>query len=158
VIKLQWSKMSNEFWDYTVKYANLLYTVTPHKGIQNKISNEMYYYNKVNLKYTKVFIYEAYCKNFSQNKSKFKSSAIKGLLVDFNMKSNYFMIMDTKEYNIHLVREVVFDEKTPSALSYREHNGKLPTNVFNNGSYILELPVITDEVSDVHSMHLNNIY
>ena len=69
---LQWSKMSIDFWDYAIKYANLLYNITPHKGINNKIPNEIYYNKKVDLKYIKVFGCIAYYKDFSQNKNKFK--------------------------------------------------------------------------------------
>jgi len=28
-----WSKMDIKFWDYEIKYANLLYNKAPHKGI-----------------------------------------------------------------------------------------------------------------------------
>jgi len=123
-----------------------LYNITPHKGIENKIPNELFYDKKVDLKYIKVFGCVAYYKDFSQNKLKFKSNAIKGVFVGFNMESNCYMIMDTKEYNIHLVREVIFDEKTPSELSPSVSNKKLPTNIFNNDNiiylnYLLLIPM-----------------
>ena len=50
------------------------------------------------------------------------------------MKLNCYMIIDNKEYNIHLVREVVFDEQTPSTLKTKENSSKLPTNIFNNNN------------------------
>jgi len=58
------------------------------------------------------------------------------------MKSKCYMIMDNKEYNIHLVREVVFDEQTPSTLQTKENSSKLLTNIFNNDNYIFETPII----------------
>jgi len=42
--------MSTEFWDYVIKYANLLYNISPHKSIQTKIPNEILYNKKVDLK------------------------------------------------------------------------------------------------------------
>lgn len=137
---LSWSKMSTDFWDYAVKYANLLYNITPHKGIDNKIPNELYYHKKVNLKYIKVFGCVAYYKNFSQNKLKFDSNAIKGAFVGFNMESNSYMIMDTKEYNIHLVREAVF-----RGLSNGIQKEIHPINLLNNDNYIFELPIINEK-------------
>jgi len=58
------------------------------------------------------------------------------------MKLNCYMIIDNKEYNIHLVREVVFDEQTPSTLQTKENSSKLPTNIFNNDNYISKTPII----------------
>jgi len=74
---IQWSKMSSVFWDYAIKYANLLYNITPHKGIGNKIPNEIYYNKKISLKYIKVFGCDAYYKDFSQGKMKFDSNSKK---------------------------------------------------------------------------------
>ena len=61
---LQCSKMSIDFRDYAIKYANLLYNITPHKRINNKIPNEIYYNKKVDLKYIKVFGCIGYYKDF----------------------------------------------------------------------------------------------
>jgi len=73
-------------------------------------------------------------KTSPKTKISLKSNAIKGTFVGFNMESNCYMIMDNKEYNIHLVREVVFDEQTPSTLKTKENSSKLPTNIFNNNN------------------------
>ena len=145
---IQWSKMSTEFWDYAIKYANLLYNITPHKGIENKIPNEVYYNKKVNLKYIKVFGCEAYYKDFSQEKKKFDSNSKKGTFLGLSIESNCYIIMDSNDYSIHLVREAVFDEETPSKLTTRIHNNKLPTNIFNNDNYIFELPIINNNEKD----------
>jgi len=51
-------KMDIKFWDFAVKYANLLYNKAPHnKDIQNIIPKEfLYKYNKPsNIKLIKVF-------------------------------------------------------------------------------------------------------
>ena len=56
--------------------------------------------------------------------------------------------MDSKDYSIHLVREAVFDEETPSNLSTKIRNNKLPTNIFNNDNYIYELPIINSNENE----------
>jgi len=83
-----------------------------HKGIENKIPNEIYYNKKVNLKYIKVFGCDAYYKDFSQEKMKFDrngKNGKNGILLGINMEYNYYIIMDSTDYNIHLVREAVLD-------------------------------------------------
>ena len=145
---IQWSKMSSEFWDYAIKYANLLYNITPHKGIGNKIPNEIYYNKKISLKYIKVFGCDAYYKDFSQGKMKFDSNSKKGVFLGISIESNCYIIMDSKDYSIHLVREAVFDEETPSNLTTKIRNNKLPTNIFNNDNYIYELPIINSNENE----------
>jgi hypothetical protein len=72
---LFWSKLDIKFWDYTVKYANLLYNKAPHQGIRNKIPEEVFSNKSSNLKYIKVFGCRAYFKNFSKDKMKFKKQS-----------------------------------------------------------------------------------
>jgi len=142
--------MSSNFWDYAIKYANLLYNITPHRGINNRIPNELYYQKKVDLKYIKVFGCIAHYPNYSQKKTKPENKTSKGVFVGFNIESNCYMIMDPKNYNIHLVSKAEFDEETPSQLSYRKFDDEQnqPTNIINNDNYHFEFPFIyTDEVT-----------
>jgi len=62
---LYWSKLDTKFWDYAVKYANILYNKALHQGIGNKIPEELFYSKPSNLKYNKVFGCRAYFKDFS---------------------------------------------------------------------------------------------
>ncbi|OUM59000.1 hypothetical protein PIROE2DRAFT_64052 [Piromyces sp. E2] len=137
--------MATDFWDYATKYANLLYNITPHKGINNRIPNEMFYHKRVDLKYIKVFGCVAYYKDFSQNKKKFESNSKEGVFVGFSIESNCYMVLDKNDLNIHLIREVVFNEETPSGLQVKTNNNNLPTNVFNNDNYIFETPLINSD-------------
>jgi len=72
---LFWSKLSENFWDFAIIYANYIYNKVPHSGIDNKIPEEIFYNKKVNLKYIKVFGCIAYYKDYSQDKGKFDSNA-----------------------------------------------------------------------------------
>jgi len=69
------------------------------------------------LKYIKVFwlgcilyIYIYIYIFFFKIKINLKVTLSKVLLLVFNLKSNCYLIMDNKEFNIHLVRGAVFDE------------------------------------------------
>jgi len=155
---LQWSKMDNKFWDYAIKYSNLLYNLTPHKGLNNKIPNEIFYKKKVDLKYIKVFGCIAFYKDFSQTKMKFQSNAKKGVFVGFNIESNCYIIMDYDDHSIHFVREAVFDEHTPSAITSLLKDKNLPTNIFNNDNYIYESPLINTEDSSDNLNDSSTIY
>ncbi len=47
---LFWSKLSLNFWDFAVKQAVYIYNLVPHKSIENKIPNEIYYGKEVNFR------------------------------------------------------------------------------------------------------------
>jgi len=79
---------------------------------------------------------------------KFDSNGKKGVFLGINMESNCYIIMDSTDYSIRLVREAVFDEETPSKLTNRIHNNKLPTNIFNKDNYIFELPIINNNENE----------
>ena len=141
-----------KFWDYAIKYANILYNITPRKGNGNKVPNELFYHKKVDLKYIKVFGCVSYYKNFAKNKSKFQS---KGIFLGLNIESNCYIIMDSKELNIHLVREAVFDESSPGTIISNKNFQNLPTNIFNNDNYISETGFINTNI-DINNTHSNN--
>jgi len=72
-----------------------------------------------------------------------------------NIESNCCIIMDSKEHNIHLVREAVFDESTPGIIISNNNFQKLPTNIFNNDNYITETGFINTNI-DINNTHSNN--
>jgi len=84
----------------------IIYNKVPHSGIDNKIPEEIFYNKKVNLKYFKAFGCIAYYKNYSQDKGKFDSNAIKGIFLGFNEQSYSYIIMNYENYKIHRVREI----------------------------------------------------
>jgi len=141
---LYWSKLDTKFWDYAVKYANLLYNKAPHQGIGNKIPEELFYNKPSNLKYIKVFGCRAYFKDFSKDKMKFKNNAIKGVFLGFNTESYCYIVMDYKNLKIHYVREVVFDESTPgklilNGLNSNINNNKVSSKYFNLDNYSINI-------------------
>ena len=95
-------------------YATYLYNIIPHKGIANRIPNEVFFNKKVNLKYVETFGCIAYYKNFSQSKGKFEPNSKKGIFLGFNFNSHSYIIMDYNDLSYHLVPEAVFDEDTPA--------------------------------------------
>ena len=56
--------------------------------------------------------------------------------------------MDSTDYIIYLVREVVFDEETLQKLTTRIHSNKLPSNIFNNDIYIFEFLIINNNENE----------
>ena len=152
---LRWAKMSLEFWDYAMNYANTLYNITPHKGIKNQIPNEIFYKKKVELKYLKVFGCIAYYKDYSQKNVKVGSKGLKGVFLGFNNESHCYIIMDLTDYRIHLVNEVVFEEQSPSALKAKglENNSYTYNNILNNDNYITEYYTINNDKSSNESIN-----
>jgi len=152
---LHGAQMDINFWDYAVKYACMLYNITPHKGINKKIPNEVFYNKKVDLKYIKVFGCRASYKDFSQKKGKFESKGRDGVFLGFNNESYCYIIMDLEDLSIHLVNEVTFNEQTPSALKIKKHVNDQHKNLLNNDNYIYERSVI-DEDGLVYDNNISN--
>jgi len=113
---LHWAGLSLNFWDYAAKHATYLYNILPHKSIQHKIPNEIYYNKKVELKYLKTFGCIAHYKNFNQNKQKFDINTKKGVYLGFDINTHCYIIMDYYDQSIHLTREAVFLEEIPGNL------------------------------------------
>jgi len=114
---LFWSKLSENFWDYAVLYANYLYNKTPHQISRNNIPDESFYGHKVKLDYIKTFGCITYYKNFDQNKGKFQPNASKGIFLGFNEETNSNLIMDYEDYKLHYVREILAFEDEPANIS-----------------------------------------
>ena len=148
---LRWAQIDLTFWDYAVNYANILYNIAPHKGIDNKIPNEIFFGEKVNLKYLKVFGCVAHFKDYSKNPVKVDSKGKKGVFLGFNNESHCYIIMDPKDYSIHLVNEVVFEEHIPSALKMNKNKtnkDKSLKELLNRDNYIPENYTINCEKID----------
>ena len=156
---LRWAQMSLEFWDYSIKYANSLYNITPHKGIKNKIPNEIFYNKKVDIKYIKVFGCTAYYKDFSQNRVKVDTKGVKGVFLGINNESHCYIIMNPVDFSIHLVNEVEFDESTPSALKANENYKLNYNNLLNNDNYITDdFTTNTEKIDIVRFTYNNSLY
>jgi len=98
---LHWSGLSLNFWDYAIKHATYIYNLIPHKSINNKIPDEVYFNKKVKLDHLKTFGFIAYYKNFNQNKQKFDINSKKGVYLGFD--EDTYTIMDYNDHTIHYV-------------------------------------------------------
>eukprot|EP00833_Pecoramyces_ruminatium_P001431 jgi/Orpsp1_1/1175463/evm.model.c7180000054002.1 len=116
--------MSDNFWDYAIKYANYIFNKVPHNSINNKIPDEIYYKKKANINHVRVFGCVTYYKDYSQNKHKFAPNSKKGVFLGFSERHNSYIIMDSEDHKIHHVREIYCKEDTPSEI-------RLP-NTFKN--------------------------
>eukprot|EP00833_Pecoramyces_ruminatium_P000077 jgi/Orpsp1_1/1174109/evm.model.c7180000048956.1 len=125
---LAWSKLSENFWDYAILYANYLYNKTPHQIASNNIPDESYYKHKVKLDHLKTFGCITYYKNFDQNKGKFQPNSNKGIFLGFSEETNSYLIMDYNDFKMHNVREIVCLEDEPVNIS-------LSNSVVNNNEY-----------------------
>eukprot|EP00833_Pecoramyces_ruminatium_P014940 jgi/Orpsp1_1/1188972/evm.model.d7180000068605.1 len=121
---IYWSKMSDNFWDYAIKYANYIFNKVPHNSINNKIPDEIYYKKKANINHVRVFGCVTYYKDYSQNKHKFAPNSKKGVFLGFSERHNSYIVMDSEDHKIHHVREIYCKEDTPSEI-------RLP-NTFKN--------------------------
>ena len=130
-----WSKLSDNFWDYAVNYACLLYNITPHSGINNNIPDEVFYSKKVILKHIKVFGCVCYYKDFNQNKGKFEPNSNKGIFLGFDLKSYSNIVMDYNDHKIHRVREIECLENEPANISL-SNSVDIGTNNFLKYSFI----------------------
>ncbi len=113
---LHWARLSLNFWEYAIKHATYIYNLVPHKSINNKIPNEIYYDKKVNLKFLKTFGCITYYKNFNQNKEKFDINSKKGIYLGYDTNTHSYIVMDYHDYSIHYTREAVFIEEKPGNL------------------------------------------
>jgi len=125
---LFWSKLSENFWNYAVLYANYLYNKTPHQISRNNNLDESFYGHKVKLDHIKTFGCITYYKNFDQNKGKFQPNASKGIFLGFNEETNSNLIMDYEDHKLHYVRKILAYEDEPTNISLsnsatdKEHN------------------------------------
>jgi len=114
---LYWSKLSENFWDYAILYANYLYNKTPHQISKNNIPDESFYGYKVKLNHIRTFGCITYYKNYNQNKSKLSENSLKGIFLGFSEPSNCYIIMDYNDYKIHNVNEILCLEDEPANIS-----------------------------------------
>ena len=114
---LYWSKLSENFWDYAILYANYLYNKTPHQIAKNNIPDETFYGYKVKLDHIRTFGCIAYYKDYNQNKSKITKISLKGVFLGFSESTNSYIIMDYFNYKIHYSSEIECLEDDPASLS-----------------------------------------
>ena len=121
---LYWSKLSENFWDFAIQYANYLYNKTPHLISEKTIPDEVFFNEKVKIDHIRTFGCITYYKIFDQNKSKFSPNSKKGIFLGFSEVTNSNIVMDYEDYKIHNVREIICKENEPAKLSLsKEENG-----------------------------------
>jgi len=125
---LYWSKLSENFWDYAIMYADYLYNKTPHQIARNNIPDETFYGYKVKLNHIRTFGCIKYYKDYSQNKNKVTKNSLKGIFLGFSELTNSYIVMDYKNYKIHNVSDIECLEDEPANLS-------LSNSVKNNNDY-----------------------
>ncbi len=153
---IYWAGLSLNFWEYAIKHATYIYNLVPHKSINNKIPNEIYFNNKVNLKYLRTFGCIAYYKNFNQNKEKFDINSKKGIYLGYDINTHSYIIMDYYDFSIHYTREAVFLEEKPGNLKFdpgcASGNTMLNKVVISNGTMISD----NDHISDGDGFESSN--
>jgi len=125
---LFWSKLSENFWDYAVMYANYLYNKTPHQVSKNNIPDESFYGQKVKINHIRTFGCITYYKIYDQNKGKFQSNSRRGIFLGFDEFSHSYLIMDYKNYKIYNSVEIICLEDVPADIS-------LSNKASNNNEY-----------------------
>ena len=128
---LFWSKLSQNFWDYAVVYANYLYNHTPHYGINYKIPNELFLNKRIHISHLRTFgcIANYYIEN-DNNINKMDPKSKKGIFLGYKETSNSYIVMDFNNYKIHQVSTIVCFENTPANVSLSNINNR--QNIHNN--------------------------
>jgi len=121
---LYWSKLSENFWDFAIQYANYLYNKTPHLISEKTIPDEVFFNEKVKIDHIRTFGCITYYKIFDQNKSKFSPNSKKGIFLGFSEVTNSNIVMDYEDYKIHNVREIICKENEPAKLSLSNSVGE----------------------------------
>ena len=154
---LFWSKLSQNFWDYAVIYANYLYNHAPHSGINYKIPNEIFFNKKVNINHIRTFgcITNYYIEN-NNNKNKMYPNSKKGILLGYKETSNSYIVMDFDDYKIHQVSTIACFEDTPANISLSNIHNKhdIHNNFFD---YYFIKPNITQNSNLLNENNNNNI-
>jgi len=121
---LLWAGLSENYWNFAVKYAGYIYNKIPHQGSNNLIPDEIYTGKGVNLKYLKVFGCICYFKNYSQNKSKFAANAKREIFLGFSNRYYSYIVVEPTEnkIKIHYTREIYCLEDEPA--NYKCDNNK----------------------------------
>jgi len=160
---LYWSKLSQNFCDYAVIYANYLYNHAPHSGINNKIPNEIFFNKKININHIRTFgrITNYFIEN-NNNINKMDPKSKKGIFLGYKETSNSYIVMDFENYKIHQVSTIVCFEDSPANISlsniYIKHN--IHNNFFEyyfTKSNIAQNAKLLNENNDSTSTDLNCI-
>ena len=78
----------------------------PHSGNNNLIRDEVFYNEKVNIKYLRTFGCICYFRDQSPHKSKFQPNSRKGIFLGYDKKKYSYIIMDTENRKINYINDI----------------------------------------------------
>ena len=137
------ARLSKIFWGEAVLTATFLINRTPTKAIKNnKTPFELWHNKRPQLKYLRVFGSTVYVHDKTRQ-SKFDRKSWKGIMLGY--EPNGYRVWDVESDKIHVVRDVIFDEKNysesrPVTIGPDEH----PKRVDATNNNELRLPRIPE--------------
>jgi len=90
-----------------------MYSKIPHSGNNNLIPEEVFYNEKVNIKYLWTFWCVCYYRDPNPHKSKFKPNSRNGIILGFDKKKYSYIIMDTENRKINYNNDIECVKEEP---------------------------------------------